>query len=431
MKAEEQVARCADKIELWDQYIHAWAYFNRELALEQARAIDKKTGPLGRLAGMPVGVKDVMNTKDMPTQMGSPIWNGFQPGNDARVVYNLRMADAVIMGKTVTAEFAVHTPGPTCNPHDQDYSPGTSSSGSAAAVACGMVPLALGTQTAGSIIRPASYCGVYGFKPSFGLIPRTAVLKTTDTLDTIGMFAQSVEDLELLFTTVRVKGRDHPVSSRMLRERGGHSGPWRIALICGPKWDYAEPYAQRAIFELAYSLDADVLTPGLYEVHDVHATIYDRTLAYYFREEFKQHTLVSPVMYEIVERGNRITLDQYKAALARQRELAASLDKLFENYDIILNLSTGGEAPLLGGTDRPDNCLIWTLCGVPAISVPVFKGPNGLPYGAQLVARRYADYQLLSFCKLWNPRLDHRNKISSVKGFSDPSFPPLSNRLVR
>src|SRR5918912_700941 len=210
--AVELTRSCLNQIERHEANVRAWAYLNAELALDQARAIDKKlaaqerTGPL---AGVPVGIKDIFNTKEMPTQMGSPIWRNFTPGNDARVVHYLKMADAVLIGKTVTAEFAVHAPGPTLNPHNPEYMPGTSSSGSAAAVAAYMIPLALGTQTAGSTIRPASYCGVYGFKPSFGVLPRTGMLKTTDSLDTIGLFARTIEDVEKLFDPVPVSRTDH------------------------------------------------------------------------------------------------------------------------------------------------------------------------------------------------------------------------------
>jgi len=410
----ELIRACLDRIERLDPAVQAWIHVAPELALQQAEAADRKiaAGQAGKLCGVPVGVKDIFNTRDMPTQMGSPIWKGFTPGNDARVVHYLRLADAVLPGKTVTAEFAVHAPGPTRNPHHPDHMPGTSSSGSAAATAAYMLPLALGTQTAGSIIRPASYCGVLGFKPSFGLIPRTAMLKTTDTLDTVGVFARAVEDLELLFEVIRVHGGDYPLSeaafSDSARQNKG-ARPWRVGLLKGPKWDSAEPYAQQALEDFGRRLagvpevevEAVTLPESFGRAHEIHATIYDRTLAYYFREEFSAHTLVSPIMYEIVERGNRINLDQYKKALAEQHALSSELDDLFaERWDILVDLSTGGEAPKgLTSNDRLDNCLIWTLCGVPAISLPVFTGPLGLPFGAQIFARRYNDYLLLNFAK--------------------------------
>ncbi len=412
----ELLENSLQQIERLNPGIHAWVFLDRELALRQAAAVEQKLSagqPTGKLCGVPVGVKDIFNTADMPTQMGSPIWNGFQPGNDARVVHYLRMADCIIPGKTVTAEFAVHTPGPTLNPHHPDYMPGTSSSGSAAAVAADMVPLALGTQTAGSIIRPASYCGVYGFKPSFGLLARTGMLKTTDTLDTVGVFARTVADIKLIFDTLRVDGLDYPISNAALNDvtRQYKVGkPWRVGLVKGPKWNDAEDYAQAALISISQAIDKlpnvevdELKLPAAFDsAHDIHATIYDRTLAYYFKEEFKQHSLVSPLMYEIVNRGNEITLDDYLRALDRQAELTQELEGLFvDKYDVLLNLSTGGE-PLKGlaSVDRPDNCLMWTMTGVPAINIPTFIGPNGLPFGLQAVARRFNDYLLLDFVRL-------------------------------
>jgi Asp-tRNA(Asn)/Glu-tRNA(Gln) amidotransferase A subunit family amidase len=415
LTATELTQACLEQIERLEPAIHAWAYLDAEAARRQAAAVDKKLQdkkPVGALYGVPVGVKDIYNTADMPTQMGSPIWAGFTPGNDARVVHYLRMADAVIPGKTVTAEFAVHTPGPTLNPHNPEYMAGTSSTGSAVAVASYMTPLAIGTQTAGSTIRPASYCGVYGFKPSFGLIPRTGMLKTTDSLDTVGFFARTVEDLALLFDVIRVHGPDYPlghaaINDQTLQSKGDK--PWRVALVKGPKWDTAEAHAQQALLAFADGLGKcdDVIVkpvtlPDSFNMaHDIHATIYDCTLAYYFKEEFKRHTLVSQIMYEVINRGNHITLAEYKTALDKQNQLVHELDTFFASgYDVLLNLSTGGEAfKGLDSVDRPDNCLVWTLCGVPAINLPVFTGPLGLPFGAQIVGRRYTDFRLLNFAR--------------------------------
>ena len=414
VSAIEVTRSCLDSITQHETSIHAWTHLAPELALKQAAEADSKlaSGQGGKLCGVPVGVKDIFNTADMPTQMGSPIWKDFTPGNDARVVHYLRMANAVLLGKTVTAEFAVHAPGPTRNPHHLDYIPGTSSSGSAAATAAHMAPLALGTQTAGSIIRPASYCGVYGFKPSFGLVPRTGMLKTTDSLDSVGMFARCVDDLALLFDTIRVHGIDFPIAHAALNDSSRQTRgerPWRVGLLKGPKWDSAEGYAQQALLEFGSRLSAipeldieDVELPASFqEAHEIHTTIYDRALAYYFKEEFVAQTLVSPIMYDIVQRGNALTLEQYQGAQTAQTALAHQLDAILaQRYDIIIDLSTGGEALKgLDSNDRPDNCLIWTLCGVPTMNLPVFTGPTHLPFGAQIFARRYNDYLLLDFAR--------------------------------
>ncbi len=416
MSSEELIRSCLDQIERAEPQIKAWTFLAPERALEQARQLDcarEKGRPIGPLGGIPIGIKDIFNTLDMPTAMGSPIWEGFTPGNDARVVSELRYAGGVILGKTVTAEFAVHTPGPTANPYHPEFSPGTSSSGSSAAVAAQMVPVALGSQTAGSIIRPASYCGIYGFKPSFGLIPRTGSLKTTDSLDTVGLMARSAEDLDLFFELLRVHGLDYPIVHERLSDMSRAkpaNRPWRVALIRGPKWQEAEPYAQNALIRYANQLatqegievEEKELPLEFDQAHEVHAGIYDKALAYYFQEEFRKEKLVSPIMKDLIRHGQEITVGQYQEALDRQSRLARQLDQLFEaGIDLILNLSTAGTAPRKEVVqERPDNCLIWTLCGVPAISVPAFTGPQKLPFGAQVVGRRYNDYDLLRFVHL-------------------------------
>jgi Asp-tRNA(Asn)/Glu-tRNA(Gln) amidotransferase A subunit family amidase len=405
----EVVSSCIERIEALDPTVHAFAALDPEIALRYARRLDERLaqGFDGPLLGVPVGVKDVFNTLDYPTEMGSPIWSGFTPGNDARAVFHLKQGGAIVLGKTVTAEFAVHHPGPTVNPHNAAYSPGTSSSGSAVAVATCMTPVALGTQTAGSTIRPASYCGVFGFKPSFGLVPRTGVLKTLDTLDHVAFFARSVDDLALTFETARVKGSNHPFVHREidLAPESARDRRWNIALVHGPVWAEAEPYAQSALLEYAEGLRReprfsvrDVELPASFRsAHDLHEAIYSKALSYYFRDEYESHCdRLSAIFRDMVERGMQTSADQYRSLLAEQSALVASLDRLFEDVDVVLTLSTAGEAPFgLHGRDRRDTCLIWTMCHAPAISLPLFTSPAGLPYGAQIVARRYGDRDLL------------------------------------
>lgn len=418
IKASQLMADCLDQISRYEDQVRAWEFLDAPGAMAQAQAADERLrgGGVGPLAGIPIGVKDIFNTRDMPTCMGSPIFKDFTPGNDARVVFMLRQGGAIIPGKTVTAEFAVHALDKTLNPHDSAYSPGTSSSGSAAAVAAGMVPLALGTQTAGSIVRPASYCGVYGMKPSFGLIPRTGMLKTTDTLDQVGFFARGVEDLELLLDVCRVRGRDYPISHARLNEdarRFVRGRPWRIGFVGEGLWVWGEAaaYARKAFEAFVESLARTTLTglrPIVEEVslpasfnkaHDLHAVIYNKTLAYYFREEFEKHQLISEVLNGMIRAGQSISLDEYKQALEEQSALARQLDDVLQRYDVVVALSTAGCAPKWGDDDVPDSCLIWSLCGVPVVNVPVFKGPNGMPFGTQVFVRRYSDYLLLDFLK--------------------------------
>jgi Asp-tRNA(Asn)/Glu-tRNA(Gln) amidotransferase A subunit family amidase len=344
--------------------------------------------------------------------MGSSLWKGYTPGNDARVVFNLKYEGGMVAGKTVTAEFAVHEPGPTRNPHDLRYYPGTSSSGSTVAVACGMVPVALGTQTAGSIVRPASYCGVYGFKPTFGLIPRTGVLKTTDTLDQIGWFARNIADIELLFDVLRVRGQNYPYVYNLIDRKPDSfftRKKWRLVLLEHPKWEFAETYAKKAIGSFVDRLERskkiEVVTKKLpidFDMaHDVHDTIYNKTLAYYFKEEHKQKQLVSPVLSNLIEKGNGITPHQYLEALEKQVYLRESLNSFIKRSgDLFITLSTSGEASLFESPeDKPDSCLIWSLCGSPALSVPIFKGPNKLPFGLQVVALPYFDKLIFNFVK--------------------------------
>lgn len=403
---------CINLVEKLEDKYHAWVVFDKDLLLQQAnetRLHLEKGGQMRALEGIPVGIKDIFNTIDFPTQMGSPLWKDFTPGNDARVVYQVKEAGGIIPGKTVTAEFAVHALNDTRNPHDVNRTPGTSSSGSAVAVALGMLKVALGTQTAGSIVRPASFCGIYGCKPSFGLIPRTGMLKTTDSLDTIGYFTAFYSDLRRVFDVLRVHGPDYPFSYAALKDASRQmkpaERPWRVVLVKTHTWKHAYPYAQDALLnwvkKLADVSDIEVFEAELPSVmersHEVHSTIYDRTLAYYFQEEFKKSELVSSMMNEIIRHGNTISVGEYKKALEEQEVLAHAMDRFFTEYDVIVSLSTAGEAPLREVTERPDPALMWTMTHLPVISAPVFVSPEGLPFGLQMVARRYNDPLLFKF----------------------------------
>lgn len=400
---------------------NAWTCLNFKRSLEQADILDKKitsTENLSPIYGIPIGIKDIFNTVDFPTEMGSPLWKNFTPGNDARVVSYLRMADSIIFGKTETAEFAVHTLGKSKNPYDPTRSPGTSSSGSAVAVATFTVPIALGSQTAGSIIRPASFCGIYGFKPSFGLIPRTGMLKTTDTLDQVGYFARTPSDLELLFDIVRVKGRDYPLSEAALGDKKRQTvidRQWRIKFVKSAVWEQAEPYARkhienfidRLIEERNFHVTEFVLPEEFSRAHRTHQIIYAKSLSYYFKTELQNRSLVSDTFYEFANQAKEITMEQYEMALEYQSKISRILDSSFKEFDIIISLSTAGQAPLRNEKEKDDPSLIWTMCGVPSISMPIVETQNGLPMGIQSIARRYNDKLLLKFVNL----LRHKNLI--------------------
>lgn len=409
---------CREAVARHEFDVHAWVKFDGELLQQAAAATAERIAknvkvgePLRALEGVPVGVKDIFNTAEFPTQMGSPLWSGFTPGNDARAVFHLKRAGALIPGKTVTAEFAVHTLGKTLNPWAPERTPGTSSSGSAVAVAMGMVPVALGTQTAGSIVRPASFTGVWGMKPSFGLIPRTGMLKTTDSLDTVGFFVGHAEDLGPVLDALRVDGRDYPLSHAAFadaqRQAAPKDRPWRVALLRPAVWSHAPAYARQAmegwawLAQRTFGRRIEIFEPELpYELaecHRVHATIYNRALAYYFKAEHERAELVSPVMKALIEAGQRITPAEYEQALQRQVELARITERFMRGFDVAVTLSTAGEAPLRHVEEAPDSALMWTLAQLPAVSAPVFRSPRGLPFGLQLVARRYNDPLLLRF----------------------------------
>ena len=405
---------CITAVERHDSQVQAWVTFEPARLREAAAATTARLTrgePVRALEGVPVGVKDIFNSADFPTQMGSPLWAGFTPGNDARAVFHARRAGALIPGKTVTAEFAVHTLGKTLNPWAAERTPGTSSSGSAVAVAMGMVPVALGTQTAGSIVRPASFTGVWGMKPSFGLIPRTGMLKTTDSLDTVGFFVGHAADLGTVLDALRVHGRDYPVSHAAFTDSARQAAPvgrpWRLALLRPQVSSHAPAYARQALEGWCWLARrtlgerVEIIEPELpYELaecHRVHATIYNRALAYYFRAEHGRAELVSPVMNALIEAGLRITPAEYEAALERQVELARVAERFMRGFEIGVTLSTAGEAPLRQVEEAPDSALMWTLAQLPAISAPVFRSPRGLPFGLQLVARRYNDPLLLKF----------------------------------
>lgn len=408
-----EIAReCIDRIEKYNKRFKVWVCYDKEILFKQAVKISErleKGGSIRELEAIPCGIKDIFNTYDFPTQMGSPLWNGFTSGNDSRVVYYLKQAGAVVPGKTDTAEFAVHAIGNCLNPHDISKTPGTSSSGSSVAVSLGMVPVSIGTQTAGSIVRPASFCGVYGCKPSFGLIPRTGMLKTTDSLDTIGYFTSQYKDLERVFDIVRVHGSNYPISNDALNDKERQNKPadrpWKIAFVKTYTWEHAFDYARDAIInfvnELSKFKDIQIeeieLPDDIKSAHAVHEKIYDKTLAYYFQEEFKKPEHVSPIMNEIINRGNLINVEEYHNALKDQEKIVLSMDNFFDNYDIIVSLSTAGEAPDRNETEKPDPSLIWTLSHLPVISAPVFISPNGLPFGIQFAARKYNDLLLFRF----------------------------------
>jgi Asp-tRNA(Asn)/Glu-tRNA(Gln) amidotransferase A subunit family amidase len=312
------------------------------------------------------------------------------------------------MGKTVTTEFACFKPGKTRNPHDPSRTPGGSSSGSAAAVAAGMVPLALGSQTNGSVIRPASFCGVFGFKPSYGLVPRTGVLRTSSTLDHLGVFARSLADAALLVEVLAGHDPDdpptRPVARPPLLEAARRPPPVapRCAFVRGPTWEQAEPATREAFAELADALGARLvavdLGPGFADTVDDHRAIWTAELAHELRHLHERgRAAMSAELLALIDHGRALGAGRYLEARAARTRYAAALAALLEEHDAIVTPAAPGEAPLgLAATGSPAFCTLWTLTGLPALSLPILTGPKGLPLGCQLVGAPGEDARLLS-----------------------------------
>jgi len=406
----ELVEACLARVREVDPKVQAWAYFDPEHALAQARALDerrKEGAPVGPLHGVPVGIKDIFDTADMPTEDGTVLHAGRTPATDAAAVARLRAAGAVIMGKTVTTELATYAPGKTRNPHNAEHTPGGSSSGSAAAVACGMVPVALGSQTNGSVIRPAAYCGVYGFKPTHGLISRHGVLKLSRALDHAGVFARTIEDIAL--ACEELAGFDERDPDTRMRARipflrvAAEEPPFppRLAFVKTPLWDRTEPDTREALGELVTQLgdrvEEFVLPETAREALEWHRTIMEAEMAASLVVEYeKGRDRLSDSLRAQLERGRKHTAFDYQAALARVPLLNEGFSELFERYDAIVTPATAGTAPKgLASTGDPAFCTLWTLCGMPALSLPLMQGANGLPLGLQLIGPRHDDARLL------------------------------------
>ncbi|OGA48688.1 MAG: glutamyl-tRNA amidotransferase [Betaproteobacteria bacterium RIFCSPLOWO2_12_FULL_63_13] len=409
--SEELVAACLARIKADEDRVQAWAFLDPEHALRQARDADQRRRegrPLGPLHGIPVGVKDIIDTQDMPTEDGTVLHAGRTPVEDATVVSMLRAAGAIILGKTVTTELATYSPGKTRNPHNPEHTPGGSSSGSAAAVAAHMVPLAIGTQTNGSVIRPAAYCGVVGFKPGFGLISRHGILKQSRPLDQVGVITRSVEDAA--FLAEQLIGYDEndpdtrPVARPLLRETAMQEPPVppTLAFVKTPMWKLADAQCHEAFSELVAHLGDRVeeikLPMAFKDAWKWHQTVMEADLAKNFEIEYaKGRDKLSEVLRGQIERGRRVRAVDYNKALDNVPALNHGLSELFEHrYEAILTPATAGTAPQgLASTGSPAFCTLWTLCGLPAITLPLMQGADGLPLGVQLVGPRGGDARLL------------------------------------
>jgi Asp-tRNA(Asn)/Glu-tRNA(Gln) amidotransferase A subunit family amidase len=396
LTCEALAAACLERISERDDAVRAWAFLHEKQALAAARELDR-TARRSRLHGVPFGIKDIIDTEDLPTEYGSPIYRGHRPRADAACVALLRRAGCLILGKTVSTEFANNHPSMTRNPHDPAHTPGGSSSGSAAAVADRMVPLALGTQTGGSVIRPAAYCGAFALKPSFGSINRQGTKFVAESLDTIGIFSRSAEDLALALEVL--SGRPAP-------DFASFSGKPRIGLCRTPRWHDADALSQANLEQAARVLskagavvsdfelpaDSDLLFDRHYVIMGFESV---RALAW----EYENHPdQISTTLKPRLDEAWQIPRADYDAVRGIARQCRRALADRMREVDFLLTPSAPSEAPRSHeSTGDPVFNRAWTLLGVPCVTVPHGKGAHGLPLGVQLVGPFDGDTALLGW----------------------------------
>jgi Asp-tRNA(Asn)/Glu-tRNA(Gln) amidotransferase A subunit family amidase len=425
--SEDLTRALLERIEGGEGRVQAFIWLDPARALDQARAADRAlrsgTTP-GPLHGIPLGFKDIMETRGIPTGMGSPLYEGHVPASSAAVVRRAEAAGAFVLGKTVTAEFAFFSPGKTRNPWNPAHTPGGSSSGSAAAVAMGFVPGTLGTQTNGSMIRPAAFCGVVGYKPTAGLIPLAGIHPFSPSLDQVGVFARSVPDAALLASVLSgTEDQGRPTSPDVAvipAELPSLTRPPRLAAVRSPVWHMADPPAQAHFHETAVRLrsaGAEVvereLPPAFAEAHAVlRAIMYAEGARGFAEIQPRARGRLSAVLNGLIDEGLGIADAALAQAVERRGQLVGEMEDFLRGFDGVLTLPAPGEAPAdLTRTGDPAFCTIWTLCGVPAVSIPTGRGPRGLPLGLQIAGPRQADGQVLAtalWCDeqiAWTPRI--------------------------
>jgi Asp-tRNA(Asn)/Glu-tRNA(Gln) amidotransferase A subunit family amidase len=415
LTARDSTAALLARSRARDESVRAWIALDEARALALADACDRQRAadkPLGPLHGVAVGVKDIIDTADLPTECGTRVFAGRRPERDAVVVERLRQAGAFVLGKTVTTEFAFLHPGKTRNPRQPEHTPGGSSSGSAAAVAAGFVPAAIGTQTNGSVIRPAAFCGVVGFKPTLDLIPYAGTLHFSETLDTVGVFAVSVADCAYFAAPLAEGEAISPEVARLERAP-------RLAALPHYPWNVLEPEAT-AQFETALDalraagarVDTIALPEAFAEAKRIQRTImmYEAARRWHGMQDTHRAEL-SAVLNEALDEGRAIADDAYRAALAARAALAERAHDLFERHDAIVTPPAPGAAPhTLTATGDPSFCTLWSLIGAPAIAVPSGWSRAGLPFGMQLAADCGADDALLRIAQWCETalRFEHR-----------------------
>ena len=397
--AARVMATTISRIEAYDQEVQAWEYLDVDRAIRAAEELDANAGERGPLHGAPIAVKDIIDVRGMPTRFGSPIFASAPPAAaSAECVQALERAGAIALGKSVTTEFAYYTPRKTRNPWNPKHTPGGSSMGSAAATACGMAAGAIGTQTNGSVIRPAAFCGIVGFKPSFGTVSNHGTLDPWPSLDHTGVFARHVADAALLASVIAIPGRIHAAVALP-------SHAPKLALVRSPVWHLADA-AQKEVLEAAAAklghagahVQERELPSAFDDAHRVHRVILAFEAARHFHELQQHHRdLISSRMNELIDEGTATSERDYRNALDAASALQRAYASYIQSYDAVITPPTAGEAPAtLDETGNPAFCTIWTLLGVPAITIPVGTGPAGLPIGLQIVGAQDADDSLLA-----------------------------------
>ena len=398
------------RIEKFEKDVQAWAFLDKKILLEKAEEADeyRKSGkPLGALHGLPIAIKDIIGTYDMPTECGTVFRKKMSSSQDSEIVNLLKTAGAIIMGKTVTCELAYIHPSKTKNPHDYSRTPGGSSSGSAAVVASHMAHLSIGSQTGGSIIRPASYCGVVGYKPSYGLISRNGVLKTSEKLDTMGVFGKTVKDVALLAKTLIKKDLYDPATIHFaaddmikMCEEGPIFEP-KFIFYKTDKWKNIDKESQKAFEFLIKKIKKyiEIFDEPSYfkDIHKYQQIVHETDMANSFQKYYKNSkNKLGKKLVEAIERGNKYSAGQYTEAKDFMEQSYRSYSEVFEDYHgVITPASTGVADKGLKFTGSPEFCTIWTYMGLPSVSLPLLTGENNLPLGVQLIGNRLDDLRFL------------------------------------
>ena len=406
----EACSQYIERIGKFEKDVKAWSHFNKKLLLEKAVEADEHRisgKPLGLLHGLPVAVKDIIGTLDMPTECGTTIRKKMTASQDSEVVNLLKVAGAIIMGKTETTELAYFHPGKTTNPHDYKRTPGGSSSGSAAAVAAHMAPLSIGSQTNGSTIRPASYCGVVGYKPSYGLISRYGILKQSDKLDQVGIFGKSVEDVALLAKVLIKKDLFDPSTIHYSTEdmidvcRKGPLFDPKFIFYKTKNWKNLDKESQESfeIFIKTFKKNIEVFdTPSYFDnIPKYHKIIHETDMANNFQLYYKKYKKkLSKEMVSAIERGFKNSATEYAEAIDFMKRSYDSYKEVFEDYHGVLTPASSGVAPKgLGNTGSPEFSTVWTYLGLPSISLPLLTGKNDLPLGIQFIGDKHDDLRFL------------------------------------